>query len=79
MWICLSSSDGSWSASDSWLFLQVDYTDHAALVDIFKQVTVVISTVGFPLILDQIKFLEAAKEAGTITRFLPSEFGLEPR
>jgi hypothetical protein len=57
----------------------VDYTDHAALVDIFKQVTVVISTVGFPVLLDQIKFLEAAKEAGTVTRFLPSEFGLEPR
>lgn len=52
-----------------------DLTDHASLVAAVKQVDVVISVVGRPQILDQLKLLEAIKEVGTIKRFIPSEFG----
>ncbi|CAM6096584.1 unnamed protein product [Calypogeia fissa] len=52
-----------------------DLADHASLVAALKQVDVVISTVGGMQIMDQTKILDAAKEVGTIKRFLPSEFG----
>ncbi|GAQ79612.1 NAD(P)-binding Rossmann-fold superfamily protein [Klebsormidium nitens] len=55
-------------------FLEGDINDHASLVAALKRVTVVISCVGFSAHNDQPKILEAAKEAGTITRFLPSDF-----
>lgn len=52
-----------------------DLYDHGSLVSAFKQVDVVISTVGFSQLADQVKIIDAIKEAGNIKRFLPSEFG----
>jgi uncharacterized protein YbjT (DUF2867 family) len=52
-----------------------DLQDHASLVKAFKQVDVVISSVGQAQIADQVKIVAAIKEAGNIKRFLPSEFG----
>ena len=40
--------------------------DHESLVAAFKQVDVVISAVGGAQLKDQLKVLEAIKEAGTI-------------
>lgn len=59
--------------------LQGDIQDHASLVAALKKVSVVISCLGFAALNDQPKILDAAKEAGTITRFLPSDFGFELR
>lgn len=42
-----------------------------------KQVDVVISTVGYFLLADQVKIIDAIKEAGNVKRFLPSEFGMD--
>jgi uncharacterized protein YbjT (DUF2867 family) len=55
--------------------LEGDLADHASLVSALKQVDVVISVAGGAQLADQAKLLEAAKEAGTIKRFYPSEFG----
>ncbi|XP_042492677.1 isoflavone reductase-like protein [Macadamia integrifolia] len=52
-----------------------DIDDHESLVKAIKQVDVVISTVGIEQIADQVKIIAAIKEAGTVKRFLPSEFG----
>ncbi|XP_068636614.1 phenylcoumaran benzylic ether reductase Betv6-like [Aristolochia californica] len=52
-----------------------DLYDHQSLVEAFKQVDVVISTVSTLQIPDQVKIIAAIKEAGNIKRFLPSEFG----
>jgi uncharacterized protein YbjT (DUF2867 family) len=52
-----------------------DLSDHASLVAAMKQVDVVISTVGGGQLPDQTKLVDAMKEAGTIKRFVPSEFG----
>ncbi|XP_028113337.1 isoflavone reductase-like protein [Camellia sinensis] len=46
-----------------------------SLVKTFKQVDVVISTVGAMQLADQTKIKAAIKEAGNIKRFLPSDFG----
>ncbi|XP_077249336.1 isoeugenol synthase 1-like [Tasmannia lanceolata] len=51
--------------------------EHEKLVYVIKQVDVVISTLAVPQHLDQIKIIDAIKEAGNIKRFLPSEFGNE--
>lgn len=56
-------------------FLIGDLYDHASLVKAFKQVDVVISTVGQFQLADQVKIIAAIKEAGNIKRFFPSEFG----
>ncbi|XP_043719247.1 isoeugenol synthase 1-like [Telopea speciosissima] len=56
---------------------QGELDDHEKLVSIFKQVDVVISTLAVPQHLDQLKLINAMKEAGNIKRFLPSEFGNE--
>nr|Q9LD00.1 RecName: Full=Bifunctional pinoresinol-lariciresinol reductase 3; Short=PLR-TP3; AltName: Full=(-)-lariciresinol reductase; AltName: Full=(-)-pinoresinol reductase [Thuja plicata]AAF63509.1 pinoresinol-lariciresinol reductase [Thuja plicata]AAF64183.1 phenylcoumaran benzylic ether reductase homolog Tp1 [Thuja plicata] len=62
--------------------LEASLDDHQGLVDVVKQVDVVISAVSGGLvrhhILDQLKLVEAIKEAGNIKRFLPSEFGMDP-
>ncbi|XP_042492521.1 isoflavone reductase-like protein [Macadamia integrifolia] len=58
--------------------LQGDISDHESLVKAIKQVDVVISTVGTEQIADQVKIIAAIKEAGTVKRFLPSEFGNDP-
>ncbi|KAK1297934.1 hypothetical protein QJS10_CPB14g00019 [Acorus calamus] len=52
-----------------------DIYDHQSLVKAFKQVDVVISTVGARKISDQVKIIDAIKEAGNIKKFYPSEFG----
>ncbi|KAL2644046.1 hypothetical protein R1flu_011633 [Riccia fluitans] len=55
--------------------LKGDVNDYESLVAALRQVDVVISTVSGPAALSQVKILDAAKEAGTIKRFIPSEFG----
>ncbi|XP_008784914.1 isoflavone reductase-like protein [Phoenix dactylifera] len=57
--------------------LKGDLNDHGSLVEAIKQVDVVISTVGPPQAIEQLKIIAAIKEVGTIKRFLPSEFGLD--
>jgi len=52
-----------------------DLSDYESLVKAVKQVDVVISTLGGGQISDQVKLIEAIKEAGNIKRFFPSEFG----
>ncbi|TYI24639.1 hypothetical protein ES332_A06G249300v1 [Gossypium tomentosum] len=51
--------------------------EHEKLVSVLKQVDVVISTLAVPQHLDQFKIIKAIKDAGTIKRFMPSEFGNE--
>ncbi|GLJ28615.1 hypothetical protein SUGI_0563920 [Cryptomeria japonica] len=62
--------------------LQGSLDDHESLVAALKQVDVVISAMAGTMvrndILQQLKLLEAIKEAGNIKRFLPSEFGVDP-
>nr|QQM18964.1 pinoresinol lariciresinol reductase 1 [Kadsura heteroclita] len=56
--------------------------NHESMVSALKQVDVVVSVVaGNHLrhaILEQIKLVNAIKEVGTIKRFIPSEFGMDP-
>ncbi|GAB4853883.1 Phenylcoumaran benzylic ether reductase Pyrc5 [Ancistrocladus abbreviatus] len=52
-----------------------DLYDHESLVKAIKEVDVVISTVGHAALADQVKIIAAIKEAGTVKRFFPSEFG----
>ncbi|GLJ10772.1 hypothetical protein SUGI_0134660 [Cryptomeria japonica] len=62
--------------------VEASLDDHERLVDVVKQVDVVISAVSGGVvrhqILEQLKLVEAIKEAGNIKRFLPSEFGMDP-
>ncbi|KAE8694418.1 Isoeugenol synthase 1 [Hibiscus syriacus] len=51
--------------------------EHEKLVSVLKQVEVVISTLPVPQHLDQLKLISAMKDAGTIKRFVPSEYGNE--
>ncbi|KAL3697215.1 hypothetical protein R1sor_011291 [Riccia sorocarpa] len=55
--------------------LKGDVGDRESLVAALRQVDVVISSVSGGALASQVKILEAAKETGTIKRFLPSEFG----
>ncbi|KAL3697224.1 hypothetical protein R1sor_011300 [Riccia sorocarpa] len=57
--------------------LKGDVDDHESLVAALRQVDVVISSVNGGAVPSQVKILEAAKETGTIKRFIPSEFGNE--
>lgn len=64
------------SLQDSGVTLLVgDIFDHDSLVAALKQVEAVIAPVSGGQITDQLKIIDAAKEAGTIKRFYPSEFG----
>uniref|UniRef100_A0A5B7AUW5 NmrA-like domain-containing protein n=1 Tax=Davidia involucrata TaxID=16924 RepID=A0A5B7AUW5_DAVIN len=56
---------------------QGDLDEHEKLVSVLKQVDIVISTLAIPQHLDQLKIITAMKEAGTVKRFVPSEFGNE--
>ncbi|KGN43147.1 phenylcoumaran benzylic ether reductase Pyrc5 [Cucumis sativus] len=56
-------------------FATGDLYDHESLVKAIKEVDVVISTVGAGQLADQVKLIDAIKEAGNVKRFLPSEFG----
>ncbi|XP_061347378.1 isoflavone reductase homolog [Gastrolobium bilobum] len=63
--------------------VQASFSDHQSLVDVIKQVDVVISAISGVHIRShsialQLKLVEAIKDAGNIKRFLPSEFGLDP-
>ncbi|PIN09301.1 Eugenol synthase [Handroanthus impetiginosus] len=51
--------------------------EHDKLVSVLREVDVVISTLPYPLVLDQLKIIEAMKIVGNIKRFLPSDFGVE--
>ncbi|XP_039039412.1 isoeugenol synthase 1-like isoform X2 [Hibiscus syriacus] len=51
--------------------------EHEKLVSVLKQVEVVISTLPVPQHLNQLKIITAIKDAGTIKRFVPSEYGNE--
>ncbi|CAM6121887.1 unnamed protein product [Calypogeia fissa] len=65
------------SFQDAKVTLVGDLTDKASLVAALKQVDAVVSVVNGAQLVDQINILEAAKEAGTIKRLIPSEFGLD--
>ncbi|WMV27642.1 hypothetical protein MTR67_021027 [Solanum verrucosum] len=54
-----------------------DLYDHESLLKAIKQVDVVISTVGQVQLTDQVKIIDAIKEAGNIKRFFPSEFSMD--
>ncbi|KAG6544204.1 hypothetical protein Mapa_014404 [Marchantia paleacea] len=55
--------------------LEGSLDNHASLVDALKQVDVVISAVDHAD--QQFSLIEAIKEAGTIKRFFPTEYGLD--
>ncbi|KAL3697230.1 hypothetical protein R1sor_011306 [Riccia sorocarpa] len=57
--------------------LKGDVDDRESLVAALRQVDVVISSVNGEAVASQVKIVEAAKETGTIKRFIPSEFGNE--
>ncbi|CAI9755877.1 unnamed protein product [Fraxinus pennsylvanica] len=52
-----------------------DLYDHESLVKAIKKVDVVISAVGHYQLADQVKIIDAIKQAGNVQRFFPSEFG----
>ncbi|KAI5078869.1 hypothetical protein GOP47_0006540 [Adiantum capillus-veneris] len=56
-------------------FVQGSLEDHACLVAAVKGANVVISAMGGRSIPEQEKIIAAIVEAGTVKRFLPSEFG----
>jgi len=60
--------------------LQVDYNDHTSLIDIFRThgTEVIVSTLSTDAVTDdnQKKVALAAKEAGTVKLFFPSEYGV---
>lgn len=63
--------------------LQGSFDKHESLVAAVKKVDVVICAMAgnhirSHAILQQLKLVEAMKEAGNIKRFLPSEFGIDP-
>ncbi|XXG63433.1 hypothetical protein AAC387_Pa05g1627 [Persea americana] len=57
--------------------LQGHLDEHDKLVHAIQQADVVISALAVPQYLDQLKIIEAIKEAGNIKRFVPSEYGNE--
>ncbi|CAM8991296.1 unnamed protein product [Rhodiola kirilowii] len=56
---------------------QGELDEHEKLVAAIKQADIVISVLAIPQHLEQYKIINAIKEAGTIKRFVPSEFGQE--
>ncbi|KAF8779298.1 hypothetical protein HU200_002979 [Digitaria exilis] len=52
-----------------------DLYNHESLVAAIKSADVVISAVGYALLPDQTRIISAIKEAGSVKRFLPSEYG----
>ncbi|XP_058088377.1 isoeugenol synthase 1-like isoform X1 [Magnolia sinica] len=56
---------------------QGELHEHDKLVSVIQQVDVVISTLPVPQYLEQLKIIDAIKDAGTIKRFIPSEYGNE--
>ncbi|XP_047043012.1 isoflavone reductase homolog [Lolium rigidum] len=60
------------------VLVEASMDDHRSLVAAVKRADVVVSAMGGPHLLQQLKLVEAIKEAGNIQRFLPSEFGMDP-
>nr|WKZ09235.1 eugenol synthase 4 [Melaleuca bracteata] len=56
---------------------QGELEEHEKLVSVLRQVDVVISTLPVPQHLQQLKIIDAIKEAPNIQRFVPSEYGNE--
>ncbi|OMO57431.1 NmrA-like protein [Corchorus capsularis] len=57
--------------------IQGELDEHEKLVSLLRKVDIVISTLAVPQYLEQLKIISAMKDAGTIKRFIPSEFGNE--
>ncbi|KAI5411293.1 hypothetical protein KIW84_056406 [Lathyrus oleraceus] len=51
--------------------------EHDRILKVIKQVDIVICTFPYPLVMEQLKIIDAIKVAGNIKRFLPSDFGVE--
>lgn len=51
--------------------------EHDQIMAVIKQVDIVICTLAFPQVMEQLKIINAIKLAGNIKRFLPSDFGVE--
>ncbi|XP_028797011.1 probable pinoresinol-lariciresinol reductase 3 [Neltuma alba] len=67
------------SLSDSGAtILKGSLQDEASLVEAVRQVDVVICAVSAKQILDQKLLIQVIKQAGSIKRFIPSEFGSDP-
>ncbi|CAI8595836.1 unnamed protein product [Vicia faba] len=47
------------------------------IVEVVKQADIVICTLAYPQVMEQLKIIDAIKVAGNIKRFLPSDFGVE--
>ncbi|KAE8687071.1 Isoeugenol synthase 1 [Hibiscus syriacus] len=57
--------------------IEGELDEHEKIVATLHRVDVVISSLPFPQVPDQIHIIEAIKVAGNIKRFIPSEFGVE--
>ncbi|KAL7234188.1 hypothetical protein ACSBR1_017726 [Camellia fascicularis] len=53
-----------------------ELSEHEKLVSIIKQIDVVIFVLGAPLLLEQLKIIDALKIAGNVKRFIPSDFAV---
>ncbi|CAN6469707.1 unnamed protein product [Victoria cruziana] len=58
--------------------VEASLDDHETLVSILSGMDYVISAMAENQIEQQLKLVDAIKQAGTIKRFLPSEYGLDP-
>ncbi|KAG6698073.1 hypothetical protein I3842_08G003700 [Carya illinoinensis] len=59
------------------VFFQGELNELDKIVSILRKMDIVISTLAYPQVLDQLKIIDAIKVAGNIKRFLPSDFGCE--
>ncbi|XP_050268555.1 eugenol synthase 1-like isoform X1 [Quercus robur] len=57
--------------------VQGELNEQEKIVSVLREVDIVISTLAYPQVLDQLKIIDAIKVAGNIKRFLPSDFGCE--
>ncbi|KAG5049130.1 hypothetical protein JHK85_010233 [Glycine max] len=51
--------------------------EHDQILAVIKQVDIVICSLPYPQVMEQLKIIDAIKVAGNIKRFLPSDFGVE--
>ncbi|KAF7138961.1 hypothetical protein RHSIM_Rhsim07G0053400 [Rhododendron simsii] len=59
------------------ILIQGELREHEKLVSLIKQVDIVISALGTPCYMEQLRIIDAIKVAGNVKRFIPSEFGCE--
>ncbi|KAF7139470.1 hypothetical protein RHSIM_Rhsim07G0053600 [Rhododendron simsii] len=59
------------------ILIQGELSEHEKLVSIIKQVDIVISAIGTPYVMEQLRIIDAIKVAGNVKRFIPSDFGCE--